>query len=210
MKSEKGSALLIVILIVFVTATIGSALTAFIMMNYKLRDLDNRIGQAEYQGEKMIDVAYLATQNAVKATIEEAWAYANSTVVREPEQDDTTYRIDIIGKFKELYEENLGENIESEINDRLGDLLGFGTSDRNDLQSSTSDAFAIELNEEVNDDKMTETIKIYYKTPNSPIVEFSADFIISLPDIDEIEEGKYNLNEIVGITNYKMTDRGYL
>jgi flagellar basal body-associated protein FliL len=37
MKKEKGSALLTVILIAAVTATIGAAVSSFILMNYRLQ-----------------------------------------------------------------------------------------------------------------------------------------------------------------------------
>ena len=72
MKRERGSALLTVILIVFVTSTIGSALTSFVMMNYKLRNLDNRIAKAEYETEKAVDRIYMYMQESVSDTISAA------------------------------------------------------------------------------------------------------------------------------------------
>ena len=51
-KKENGSALLTVILIAFVTATIGAAISSFIMMNYRLRMWDINLSKAEYEAEQ--------------------------------------------------------------------------------------------------------------------------------------------------------------
>lgn len=69
MKKENGSALITVILIVFVMAMIGSALISFVMVNFKFRDLDNRIAKAEYEAEKKVDIIYMLMQQALNDTI---------------------------------------------------------------------------------------------------------------------------------------------
>lgn len=78
-KKEKGSALLTVILIVFVTATIGSAISSFIMINYKLRVMDKNIGIAEYEVETIQTLAYAEVVDKMENIIKKADSYANSS-----------------------------------------------------------------------------------------------------------------------------------
>lgn len=71
-KKENGSALLTVILIAFVTATIGAAISSFIMMNYKLRIIDKNIGIAEYEVETIQTYAYAEVVKTMAEIIEDA------------------------------------------------------------------------------------------------------------------------------------------
>ena len=146
MKNERGSALLTVILIVFVTATIGAAISSFIMMNYKLRNLDNRIGRAEYQAEKIIDTAYLEIQRTVLSAMEKLKdAETNVTNAMESEKngaliDGATYdygnveggtyvpdsskmTLKLIEEFGALYKAYLSNNLVNNIENKDNDIV---------------------------------------------------------------------------------------
>lgn len=109
MKKENGSALLTVILIVFVTATIGSAITSFIMMNYKLKNLDNRISRAEYEAEKKMDNLYAQVQKALDYTIGNSVTEAIEKIDGEVSLQEENLKNGIGNSYRYVYKE--GESL---------------------------------------------------------------------------------------------------
>jgi len=251
MKNERGSALMIVMLIVFVTTTIGAALSSFIMMNYKLRTIDNKIGRAEYEAETQVDLAYLAVQQAVKNHIDDnfwdAWnEISDSKAAEKLEYEkllkmayDTYYNwydcdygkmvngiyVDdeqkietaINNSFAERYTDNselLFDKIKTEIKKKLKiDVIEFDEdtlySAPDNMKSINSDGTGIGMMNR-SGDNLIFGFKIFYKIKGSPLIEFTVDFVIGMPTYDEAFADSYNLNELVGMTNWSMQDWGYL
>ena len=58
---------------------------------------------------------------------------------------------------------------------------------------------------------------MYYKSPMSPPILFSVDFIIQIPIFDkavgenlDVDEGNLDFNSLINLTNWEMQDWGYL
>lgn len=225
MKKERGSALLTVILITFVTATIGAAVSSFIMMNYRLRALDNKIGRAEYETEKIMDVAYLAVQEGVNTTIieekENAVSIVNSRVVPGSDyflEDGRSVNYDLVKsdtsmEFERLYKQELYSNLKSKINEKI--RYTFGITPVNYISGfdhGSSKAIAINFSEEFDDSSnlYKDKLEIYYRLEDTPIIKISAVFVIGIPTFEQADGYDYNLNELVGMTDWEMQDWGYL
>lgn len=220
MKKERGSALLTVILITFVTATIGAAVSSFIMMNYRLRALDNKIGRAEYEAEKIMDVAYLAVQKGVNENIQNAKLVAKKYVYEQMQLDETYCRIEgggpneydfvkIDNAEETKYNEYYYTVLESFIGGQIDDIASFVTYNPNTFNDNTEDEIKIAriLN------KLSESkykLTIYYKLKNAPVITISATFVIGMPTYEQAYGYEYNLNELVGMTDWEMQDWGYL
>ena len=264
MKNERGSALLTVILIFFVTATIGSAISSFIVMNFRLRAKDNEISRAEYQAESAMDYAYLAIQELVHANVAKArndadeWVGGNvpmivegaiesveevpfkiakdgnnvcffkdnskeSTLIEETKKDgvnvEYVYSEENIKKaqyevFKVKYL-NLFDygTIKSAIEGKIENkIAGSNVKDYDPDEFGKSDELEIALTVEQNNEenKIREKVKIYYKTPGSTVIQYRADFIIYTPSQKVVYEaqGMHDLNQLVGITNWVTRDWG--
>ncbi|MBE5812587.1 MAG: hypothetical protein E7314_02930 [Clostridiales bacterium] len=205
MKKEKGSALLTVILIIFVTVTIGTALSSLIVYNYRLRALDNKIARAEYQTEILVDKLQVDMKVAIKEMIEDAKKEA-SYKVRERQ---------LVGEFKLLDGSDLekrkaeawAEEFWVYINDNYGDKF-----------SKIYDKYKIVRKESVVEDsedqeiykRIVEKLVITTKYDNTPTVSFSLNFIFNVPRNSSTVNGDYDIDQWVGITNFTMQDRGYL
>lgn len=199
MKNERGSSLLIVMLIVFVTATIGTAVSSFILYNYRLRTLDNEIGRAEYEAEKIMDEAYKDTQNKVKEYIAYCVKEDAETVSGRVNFNDSIQDVNnaLESTFKQKFEEYFEYNYYTDI----------GISDNYD---DTLAKQLIKTNSSVVNNKIIVSLTACYSKDDAPLVSISADFVISIPSYEDAASRKYDLNQIVGITNWKMYDWGYL
>jgi len=238
MKNERGSALLTVILIVFVTTLIGTALSSFIMMNYKLRNLDNRISRAEYESEKNIDNIYMLVQKSVNDTIIDARNDAVNQIslyiqgeMREAEEELLAGATEYLGEYiymqnsiiksdeiaiqeaeERAYNNFCKANIYTNVRNKLrNEAPAELISSSEDFGKTTSlNEIKIKDNSHIDTDIITISLQSYYKIVSSPAVKFSLDFIISIPTYENIKSGNYNLNEIINMTNWEMQDWGYL
>ena len=115
MKNERGSALLTVVLIAFVTVIIGVALSSFVIMNYKLGNLENRISKAEYEAEKIVDTIYLAIQRSISSTISNSLNEAREEILA-----------DVYGEMA-LAESNISKGILEGVTYKYGAYTQYGT-----------------------------------------------------------------------------------
>lgn len=221
-----------VILIVFISVTIGAALASFVMMNYKLRLFDNKIGRAEYEAEKSIDNIYMSIQESVLSTIDDAKNEAYTTILNDYNYDMEKFNngvlnymgtyIEIVnGKLieKETIDTNLEveykklckDNMFKDIKNKLNDMEGIEIIDTPEFGKT---AVKNEIKLEDNTDPAKEVIDIglelYYKADSSPAIRFLVDFVISIPSYENANSGNYKLNEIINLTNWEMQDWGYL
>lgn len=65
MKGQKGSALLTVVLIIFIAIVIGTALAMMVVSNYRLRVKDVAIQRAEYDTVEIMDYVVFATKQEI-------------------------------------------------------------------------------------------------------------------------------------------------
>lgn len=231
MKKEKGSALLTVVLIVFVTATIGAAISSFIMMNYKLRTLDNWVTRAEYEAEKKIDNIYQQVQMTLGITVEASVTNAISEINGEVNTEyaalsggqqgdyeyvynvgETIYRNEakIVEAQKEKYLEELAVNFVNGVKgefanvDANSPIKGITLIESNKDFGKSGTSVEVKLNG--NNFKNDNTIKVelYYQEKNVPAVLFKVDFVISFPSFENAESNNYNLNDLINLINWEM------
>lgn len=212
MKREKGSALMTVILIVAVTATIGAAISSFILMNYRLRAYDNQIRRAEYKAEEVIDTTHLyllskfgATDGILKNLQEdiENKAIEDETTVIVEQQDGTYYEFDGTKavpksdietikdtRFKEAFSsldiksiiEDIIDNDSNSKTKYAESVSGVDTTDEESMYVVVDD------NPTITDNRIVQKVYVYYVIPKNavirgnPIARFSVEYVITCPD----------------------------
>lgn len=199
MKKEKGSALLTVILIASVTATIGVAISSFILMNYRFRLYDTHIRRAEYAAEEIIDKTYLYVQkdcyNIFKTIAEDADDEVTDEFIEERKSidngdpitpinyhklDGETYVVDeasMARKAAEKYDGKVEDDFTGELNEKLGsifsDNIGVEVVDNFDnIDPDTSKAVAIGTIDK-DSGKIIQPLYIYYRIPNNAVIKSS-------------------------------------
>lgn len=211
MKNERGSALLTVILIVFVTATIGAAISSFIMMNYKLRNLDNRIGRAEYEAEKVMDTIYATMQDVLPEFINDEFASAKTIAAAGYDEytwDNDKVKDDTMVLFRDncTADEFINE-LENALNGKITNVQFVSSAP--DLDTGDYPRVALTIEDGTSGFEIS--IKEYYLIENAPLIHFSAVYVIGLPDsYDVLDARGYNIVNMIGITDYEMQNWGYL
>lgn len=222
MKKEKGSALLTVVLIASVTATIGVAISSFILMNYRLRLYDTHVRRAEYAAEEIVDKTYLYVQEYCYNTFKNMAEKAQSDVSEEYNNEKDAEGVELVywtidehGEYK-LKTEKVVKVATDNYNDEFDNLCGEfkneiveSLEDKNIISNGT-----IEINFEKcvkNDEgKFTQPLKISYKIPknavikSNPVVKFSVDIIIARPEYEDVINTSYDIRNYVGISNWSI------
>lgn len=237
MKNEKGSALLTVMLAVFVVSAIGAAVLSFILGNFKLRLFDNEIRRAEYEAEEMIDKAYLYAQVAIADLIDKNNDNGSWKVTIDAKDDSNYKRTETLGDgseniyyeydgnryddienfYKKLFPEQYKDKVYDVIKEKIEDEL-IKAREVDTEKHKTKDNFdnkktiwGIDIDSQtINSDTVEIPFKIYYRMSNGGIVDFSVDFIITVPTYENVKNGTCNPFDLIGITNWTMKEWEYL
>lgn len=233
MKSERGSALLTVVFIVCITATLGASIASFIVMNFRLRALDNQIGRAEYETEKLIDIADWTLKEFVGDMVKTCAEAAEATVEADlvavktngNAEDDNKYEMLINGQweaagdliyqakvneFNSLYNEQFdATNIEDKICANINAELGIAPEEyipsTFGKSGNTEIAVVCSAPSRVTGG-IRQAVTVHYKIKNSPAITLTVDFIIV--DITYVEaiNNNYKLSSKIGMTNWEMRE----
>lgn len=200
MKKEKGSALLTVVLIVAVTATIGVAVSSFILMNYRFRLYDTHIRRAEYTAEEIIDKTYLYVQadrynkfqemanNAWDSVWDDYYLEERRSVEGLAEGEELSFppiylTIDSYGncqanvdeiskKAKEIYNASFIEQVNTLKSDIESVLRAKFTDVEIGDYKSISGNKSVDVGAcSIDTTKITQPLNIYYKIPNNAVVK---------------------------------------
>lgn len=199
MKKEKGSALLTVILIASVTATIGVAISSFILMNYRFRLYDTHIRRAEYAAEEIIDKTYLYVQRDCYKIFNdiaiEAYDAVSDEFMQERDRidnedtitpiiyhklDGETYVVDeaiMADAAEKKYDDKVEENFTGALNEKLKSIFN-GYEDVSmvdnfdNIDPGTSKAVEIGTIDKESG-KIIQPLHIYYRIPNNAVIKSS-------------------------------------
>lgn len=200
MKKEKGSALLTVILIASVTATIGVAISSFILMNYRFRLYDTHIRRAEYAAEEIIDKTYLYVQRDCYDIFNdiaiEAYDAVSDEFMQERDRIDDGdtitpiiyHKLDVDGNYvvneaimareaEKKYDDKVDSAFTDELNKKLEDIFnGYGdvsmVDNFDNIDPGTSKAVEIGTIGE-DSGKIIQPLYIYYRIPNNAVIKSS-------------------------------------
>lgn len=224
MKREKGSALLTVILITFVTITIGSALASLVMCNYKLRAFDKAIARAEYDSEAKMELAYFNIQKELMKAFEKASKDTSSQVDSERkaqeeyynEKNDTTY-IDYLSTFispcyiKEDYTINsdiLTFRYDEEFREECRNILEPIISEEVEIIFGDK-AKVITKNQGATQVEYELTIVADVEGHKTE-VELKARIIVIIPSHEKVANNSYSIKDVIRISDWEKVDWGYL
>lgn len=228
MKKEKGSALLTVVLIASVTATIGVAISSFILMNYRLRLYDTHVRRAEYAAEEIVDKTYLYVQEYCYNTFKNMAEKAQSDVSEEYNNEKDAEGVELVywtidehGEYKLKTEKVVKvarENYKDEFDNLCGEFknkIVESLNDKNIINDSEIEIKedkniisngTIEINFEKcvkNDEgKFTQPLKISYKIPKNAVIKSNPVVKFSVDIIIARPEYEDVINTSYDIRNY--------
>lgn len=132
MKKNSGAALTSVVIVFLLVILIGVPLLGTVMYNYRLRQYDSNIKEAEYINEMVMDRIASIIKTEVIAAISEAKQSSQSNISSFSDAlinsyneayDDAYDEIDRIGKTDEEINDELKTNIQGKLGEKLGNVL---------------------------------------------------------------------------------------
>lgn len=123
-KQERGAVLTSVIIMVLVMTLIGVPLLGMVVMNYRLRAMNNALKSSEYENEMALDRIYLVIRESVISAIDYAKDNSTNAVNATSELQRTQYS-SVRAKYEDLWIKTLDNNngvIDDDMLDELGTI----------------------------------------------------------------------------------------
>jgi len=121
-KQDRGAVLTSVIVMVLVMTLIGVPLIGMVVLNYRLREMDNTLKSSEYENEMALDRIYLVIRETAINAIDYAKNNATQAVNATSELQRTQYS-SVRAKYEDLWIRTL-DNHKGVIDDDMLDELG--------------------------------------------------------------------------------------
>lgn len=121
-KQERGAVLTSVIIMVLVMTLIGVPLLGMVVMNYRLRAMNNALTSSEYENEMALDRIYLVIRESVISAIDYAKDNSTKAVNATSELQRTQYS-SVRAKYEDIWNKTLDNN-SGVINDDMLNELG--------------------------------------------------------------------------------------
>lgn len=224
MKREKGSALLTVIIIAFVTITIGSALASLVMCNYKLRAFDKAITRAEYDSEGKMELVYFNIQKELMEAFSESYRDTILQVDSEVEEQREYYNRDNARTYVDYLSTFISPCYIKEDYSINDDIINFRYDEefRKDCRNKMDAIISEEVNVIFGDKAKVITknqgaTQMEYELTiianvegHKTEVELKARIVVIIPSHAKVADNSYSIKDAIRISDWEKVDWGYL
>jgi len=183
LTNKCGSTLILLVIAIAITATLGASLLSITMANYKIKKVNSEAKQSFYYSESGLNKSYLEAYNLVGDAVDDSMEKAEEYLKLYPLNE-----IEAMNIFKENYKIFVAGEIRNRINDAANPLV----------QISNVGTLSFIL------DKLTVIVQSKYISANNIVKISSADLIIQVPDYNGIITGTIDLSNLLSLVNWDI------